>query len=530
MSLTPMMKQYLEIKARHPDSLLLYRMGDFYELFNDDAVTASRILGLTLTSRNHGGTDKTPLAGFPHHAIERYMPKLIGAGLKVAVCEQVEDPAEAKGVVKREVTELVTRGTALSDNYLDAKTNNYLAALFPAASQDGAPGAYGLSYLDLSTGRFVVMEGSLEQVVGEVYRLGAQEVLFPETLAVPPPLAQLRDQERTLITTLPKGLFALGEGTALLCRQFRVHSLEAFDCAHMALGLRAAAAALAYVKDTKKSELSHLVRLTPSRFDQHMTLDAATVRNLELIKPIHGEDESGTLFHLLDRTVTAMGGRTLKHWLTHPLLEPAKIRMRQDAIQELLDRPEILETLRDHLRAVSDMERIVAKCGAARAHGRDLLGLGSSLVAAAEAGACLEALASDTFRLSRDKLKELRAVGEDLLSRLTERPPLTVREGGILRPGVYPELDELVLGIRDGREWLANLQQRERDATGISTLKVGYNKVFGYYIEVTKAQEDKVPAHYMRKQSLVGAERYITPEMKEWESRILGAEGQINAL
>ncbi len=535
MTLTPMMKQYAEIKARHPGSLLLYRMGDFYELFNDDAVTASKILGLTLTSRNHGGTDKTPLAGFPYHAIERYMPKLISAGIKVAVCEQVEDPAEAKGVVKREVTEVVTRGTALSENYLDAKTNNYLAAIFPAGAaprgeeSQAGPERYGLSYLDLSTGRFVVMEGLPEQVIDEVYRLGAQELIFPENAAVPEILARVRDQEKVLLTLLPKGFFSLAEGTSMLTRQFKVHSLEAFDCAHMTLGIRAAAGALAYVKDTKKSELNHLVRLTASRFDQHMTLDSATVRNLELIKPLHGEDESGTLFHLLDRTVTAMGGRMLKFWLTHPLLIPAEIAKRQDAIEELLKRPEVLADLRRHLQAINDIERIVAKCGAARAHGRDLVGLGNSLVEAGEVGLCLAQLSSAAFRESLDKLASMRARGEDLLNRFTERPPLTVREGGMIKPGVYPELDELVHGIRDGRDWLNNLQAREREATGISTLKVGYNKVFGYYIEVTKAQEAKVPPHYMRKQSLVGGERYITPEMKEWESRILGAEGEINS-
>ncbi|MDB5105007.1 MAG: mutS [Fibrobacteres bacterium] len=563
MSATPMMKQYLEIKSRYPDSILLYRMGDFYELFDDDAVTASKVLGLTLTARNHGGTDKTPLAGFPHHAIERYMPKLIASGLKIAVCEQVEDPAEAKGIVKREVTEVVTRGTAMSENYLDAKTNNYLVALYPASlvrgpdagvssagaslALSGIGGAadslgavaagqasgdqqrFGLSYLDLSTGRFVVMEGTLEQVANEIYRLGAQEVLLPETAEIPLALAQLRDQDKVLLTLLPKGFYNLQEGIAALSRQFKVHSLEAFDCAHMTLGLRAAAAALAYVKDNKKSELHHLVRLTPSRFEQHMTLDAATVRNLELIRPMHGDDEHGTLFHLLDRTVTAMGGRSFKFWLTHPLLEPDKIRARQDAIQELLDRPEVLEDLRRHLQAINDMERIVARCGSARAHGRDLQGLGNSMIEAGETGRCLETLQSDLFAKSRGKLAAMRGRGEDLLARLTERPPLTVREGGMIAPGIYPELDELVNGIRDGREWLNGLQAREREATGINTLKVGYNKVFGYYIEVTKAQEDKVPANYLRKQSLVGAERYITPEMKDWESRILGAEGEINS-
>jgi DNA mismatch repair protein MutS len=523
--MTPMMKQYSEIKTRHPGYLLLYRMGDFYELFNEDAVTASKVLGLTLTQRNHGGDGDTPLAGFPYHAIERYMPRLMNAGLKVAVCEQVEDPAEAKGVVKREVTEIVTVGTAMSDNYLDAKTNNYLVSLFPDLETDRC----GLACLDLSTGRFVVMEGSWEQALGEVYRIGAREAVFPENLELPASLAQWRDQEKALLTVMPKGLFNLIEGTALLTRQFKVHSLEAFDCAGMTLGIRAAAAALGYVRDTKKSELNHLVRLTPSRFDQHMALDAATVRNLELIKPIHGEDESGTLFHLLDRTVTAMGGRTLKHWLTHPLLDRAVIAQRQDAIQELLDNPEALENLRRHLQAINDMERIVAKCGAGRVHARDLVGLGASLVAAGEAGKCLAALEAEVFRQGTEKLVALTGQGTDLLGRLTERPPLTVREGGMIRPGVYPELDELVNGIRDGREWLNGLQAREREATGINSLKVGFNKVFGYYIEVTKTNEDKVPPHYLRKQSLVGAERYITPEMKEWENRILGAESEINA-
>lgn len=529
MSLTPMMKQYQEIKSRYPDTILLYRMGDFYELFNEDATVASKLLGLTLTSRNHGGTDKTPLAGFPYHSVERYMPKLIGAGLKVAICEQTESAADAKGLVKRDVTEVVTRGTATNENYLDAKTNNYLAAIFADFSESKNEKNLGLSYLDLSTGRFVVMEGNLEQIGNEVFRLGAQEILFPENITVPEDIARLRDQEKILVTPLPKGFFHLAEGIASLTRQFKIHSLEAFDCAHMTLGLRAAAAALAYVKDNKKSELSHLVRLTPLRFDQHMTLDSATVRNLELIKPLHGDDESGTLFHLLDRTVTAMGGRSLKYWLTHPLLEIDKISERHDALEELLDLPEIHQELRRHLLSINDIERIVSKCGAARAHGRDLLGLGNSLIAAGALATALTKLNSSLWKKCSEPLANLIRMGEGLLQALTDKPPLTVREGGMIRSGKYIELDELVNGIRDGREWLNGLQARERDATGISTLKVGYNKVFGYYIEVTKAQENKVPANYLRKQSLVGAERYITPEMKEWESRILGAEGEINA-
>jgi DNA mismatch repair protein MutS len=391
MSSTPMMKQYGEIKSRYPDTLLLYRMGDFYETFDEDAVTASRVLGLTLTRRNHGGKDPTPLAGFPHHALERYMPKLIASGIKVAVCEQTEDPALAKGIVRREVTEVVTRGTALSENYLEAKTNNYLAAVYPGE------GKYGLSYLDLSTGHFGVTEGNLEEVTGEIYRLNVQELLYPEAAPLPLELQHFRDREHIPFTPLPKGYFHLDEGVASLQRHFKVHSLEVFDVSHLPLALRAAAAALIYVKDSKKSELTHLVKLTATRFDTYMTLDAATVRNLELIKPLHGEDESGTLFHLMDRTVTAMGGRALKHWLTHPLLERAAIESRLDAVQELADSSGVVRAFRPHLQGISDIERITAKCGAGRVYARDLAGLGSSLIEAGKAAEVLEGLQASLF-------------------------------------------------------------------------------------------------------------------------------------
>jgi DNA mismatch repair protein MutS len=523
-TLTPMMRQYLDIKARYPDTLLLYRMGDFYELFQDDAVKAAKLLGLTLTQRNHGGKDATPLAGFPHHAIERYMPKLIGAGLKVAVCEQVEDPATAKGVVKRDVVEIVTRGTALSENYLDAKSNNYLAAVYPGED------AVGLAYLDLSTGVFGVAEGRLDQVVSELYRLDAKEVIWPETLAMSDAVERMRNEDGVTLSLLAKSLFHQEQGIATLCRHFGVHSLEAYGCEGYTVALRAAAAALHYAKDSKKTDLSHLSRLTPIRFDAHMALDATTVRNLELIRPIHGEDVSGTLFHWMDKTVTAMGGRMLKHWLTHPLLDLDAIRARQAAVAELSERRELLSALRGHLQGVNDIERIVARSGAARSHARDLVGLGHSLLEAAKAAEVCATVAAPLLREWASCLTGLLPLGESLLSKLTDRPPMTVREGGLIREGAFPELDQLNANIRDGREWLNSLQQREREATGIPTLKVGFNKVFGYYLEVTKTHEDKVPAHYLRKQSLVGAERYITPEMKEWESRILNAEGEINAL
>jgi DNA mismatch repair protein MutS len=329
---------------------------------------------------------------------------------------------------------------------------------------------------------------------------------------------------------LAKGFFQYEEGITRLERHFKVASLEAFDCSHWPLGLRAAAAALTYAKESKRSDLEHLVKLEPNRFDRHMALDAATLRNLEILKPLHGDDEDGTLFALIDRTSTALGARCLKRWLTHPLLDRDAITLRQDAISELMEKSEVRKALRQHLQGINDIERIVAKCGAARAHARDLLGLSQSLAEAARVAELVAGLDSTAWKQAATALAPWAEFASDLAARLTEKPPLTVREGGMIRAGAYAELDALVDGIRDGREWLNNLQDRERKATGITTLKVGYNKVFGYYLEVTKAQEDKVPPHYLRKQSLVNAERFITPEMKEWENRILSAESEINGV
>ncbi len=523
-SLTPMMRQYWDIKQQHPNTILLYRMGDFFELFDEDAVVASRLLGITLTSRNHGGTDKTPLAGFPHHAIERYLPKLISAGHRVAVCEQVEDPASAKGVVKREVVEIVTRGTALNETYLDAKANNYLGALISSAEDSG------LAYLDLSTGKFVLSEGTFDQCLQEVYRLGIQELLVPENQELSKSLLELRDQERMLISRIPKGYFNLIDANLALTQQFHIQSLEAFGCGSYTIGVQAAGAALVYAKEQKKGELRHLVRLEAQRYDSQMILDAATVRNLELIKPLNAEDERGTLFHLLDKTCTAMGGRNLKHWLTHPLLDLEKINERLDAVTELLAKPELVESLRRELREINDIERLVGRIGSNRANARDLQGLGHSLRKAFNVGQALSDTESSAFSGAKASLLACGELAEFLLNHIAEHPPLTVREGGMLNQEAYPELSQILSDTREGREWLNGLQQRERERTGISTLKVGYNKVFGYYIEVSKAQQDKVPSDYMRKQSLVNGERYITPEMKEWEGKILNAEGQINAL
>jgi DNA mismatch repair protein MutS len=521
---TPLMEQYGKVKEQYKDCILLYRMGDFYELFNEDAVTASRVLGLTLTSRNQSNKDNTPLAGFPYHAIERYMPKLVNAGYKVAICEQTEDPALAKGIVKRDVIEVVTRGTTINENCLDAKSNNYLTALFPDRE------IFGLACLDLSTGLFIAMEGSERETIDELYRLNVQEVLFPQNLELPSSLAELKFQDQILITELDLSYFNLKESVRNLTEQFRVPTLDVFGCGHMQCGLCAAGATLSYVKEYKKTELEHLIKLVPRQFKQQMNLDVATIRNLELVRPLHAEDETGTLFHLLDKTVTAMGGRNLKYWITHPLIDIDKIRLRQEAVEELLENPGVLHNIRKHLREINDIERIVAKIGSRRANARDLLGLGRSLVQAAGVGRQLKEMVSPLFSKSREKLFPLLETGQQLVEQFVERPPFTVREGNMLNPSRHPELNEILEEARNGKEWLNNLESRIKEDTGIPTLKVGYNKVFGYYIEVTRQHADKVPEDFIRKQTLVNGERFITPEMKEWESQILNAESRAHTV
>jgi DNA mismatch repair protein MutS len=524
MTTTPLMKQYLAMKEEYADAILLYRMGDFYELFNEDAVTASRVLGLTLTSRNSNDANPIPLAGFPYHSIDKHMPRLINAGYKVAICEQVEDPALAQGIVKREVVEVITRGTTINDNCLEAKNNNYLAAVFPEGE------VFGFSYLDLSTGLFIVMQGNERQVSEEVYRLNAREMLYPEGHSLSAGLEDYCGQGKILITLLDKAMYNAREAKHTLTSHFGVHSLDSFGCRDDGPEIQAAGAVLAYVKNHKKTELNHIIKIIPRNFNDYMNLDAASIRNLEIIEPIHSDDDTGTLVHLLDKTVTAMGGRKLKFWLTHPLLQIDKINKRQNSIKELIDNGSILQSLRRSLREINDIERIVAKVGSKRANARDLQGLGSSLASAAAVGGQLGQLTSPMFTKAAEILCALGDLGHSLTAKFVENPPLTLREGNMLRPENHPELLQISKDVKEGKQWLNNLETSMKEEAGIPSLKVGFNKVFGYYIEVTKAHSSKVPASFIRKQTLVNGERYITPEMKEWESKILNAEGQANDL
>ncbi|WP_416885782.1 DNA mismatch repair protein MutS, partial [Marinospirillum sp.] len=522
-TLTPMMQQYYDIKGQYPDCLLLYRMGDFYEMFNDDAVTASRILGLTLTKRNNGTAGQTPLCGFPYHAAERYIPKLVQEGLKTAVCEQIEDPKTAKGVVKRDVVEVITSGTALNESALDAKENNFLCCL----CQQGPDTA--LAALDITTGEFTVCCGDSGAVAHELYRLRPKEIVYNK--ATPPEVVtQLLETEKITASPLDAGYFEEETASALLVRRFGLNDHQAWDLRELPAGRTAAGAVLAYALDLKKNQLDHLQTPKLVQLADYMVLDAQTLRNLELVQPLNSDDYKATLLAILDTTATSMGGRKLRQWICHPLIRIEPIQARLDAVESLLANPVLQQKMQESLREISDLERICARVGTGRANARDLLALGKSLLAVA----ALEALCVDSpsalIQTCRQTLGGMEPRATRILDYLREEAPLTLREGGLIQNGASPELDALNEGIRDAREWLSGLEQRERTQLGISTLKVGFNKVFGYYMEVTRQHSEKIPANYIRKQTLSNAERFISPEMKEYESRILNAESQINEL
>ena len=522
MSLTPLMRQYYDVKAQYPDCILFFRMGDFYELFEDDAVVAARVLGITLTTRNNGAAEATPLCGFPYHAAERYVPRMISAGYRVAICEQVEDPKLAKGIVKREVVEVISAGTAMSESNLEAKAPNYLCALL--SGRDSA----ALAVADVTTGYFAVAESSLQSIESELYRRAPKELLVARGSSLPAAVQEFVESENVLLTEIDPALFSLDGGLPLLLRHFHAENAEGLGLDGREDSAKVSAAALAYLLDQKKSELHHITRLDQIGLGDYMILDPATLRNLELVKPLNSEDISGTLYSVLDYTVTAMGGRLLREWISHPLVSVPRIVARQECVAEMAADPILLDELKESLREIQDMERLMGRVGSGRANARDLQGLGKSLIKTQGVSATIAALTGERFQELRETLSLVAGRGEFLLGQLLDELPMTIREGGMIRPGSDRELDELNSGIKESREWLSSLEARERERLGISSLKVGYNKVFGYYIEVTQQNLGKVPDDYIRKQTLANCERYITPEMKECETIILGAESRIH--
>ena len=521
---TPLMQQWREVKSRHRDTLVFFRVGDFYELFFGDAEEGSRLLGLTLTSRNNGAAARVPLAGIPVKALDEYLARLVKLGRRVAICEQVEDPASAKGIVKREVVETVTPGTILQEGLLQAKRNNRLVALSPGE------GRWGLASLDLSTGEVEVQEVKQGEVAAELGRLEPSELLLPRNRA-----GEVQGSRRALhgevpLTLRDDWLFDQQMAREEMERVYRVHSLKGFGFQEGdGLLVSAAGALLAYVREIRPGGVEHLRPPRIVRPGAAMLLDDMTRRNLELVESIR-PGEGGTLLDVLDRTVTAMGGRLLRRWVLHPLTDAPEIWWRLGAVEELHSEGSLRGRVREALGGISDLERLAGKVGTGRVGPRDLLALARSLGHLPGLQSLMGSVASELLASlvgDMDLLEDLRDL---LLAAISPETPPTLQDGGVIREGYDASLDEL-RGVRDGaRDFIAGLQARERERTGIGSLKVGFNRVFGYYLEVTRANLEKVPDEYVRKQTLANAERYFTPELKEWEEKVFGAEDRILGL
>ena len=518
--LTPAMAQYMRFKEQHPDAILLFRMGDFYETFYDDAVVASQLLGLTLTARNNGrGGSNIPLAGVPHHALDAYLARLIRAGKKVAICEQMEPPQKGKKVVHREVVQVVSPGTVLSDELLDQKRNNYLVGIFVAGDQ------LGMAVADLSTGMFKASERTADDLWETLARMGPAEVLVPESWAKDNEAEFKAQVPGALLTQLEDWHFEYRYAYDALKEHFKVASLKGFGCDDLTVGVRAAGGVLCYLHENQKGAVSHMTRLARERTESAMELDLVTQRNLELISTIQDGRREGTLFGVLDKTCTPPGARTLRAWLSQPLLAVPRIEARLDAVQALVESPADRDDARTALRRVGDLERLMSKICCNRANPRELVALRRSLEAVVPLRKALRVFQADLLVRARDHgMPDLTELIDLIAHTLEDDPPAQTADGGYIRTGYHAELDELRAISSGGRDWVAKLQADEREKTGIASLKVGYNKAFGYYIEVTKVNQDKVPAYFVRKQTLVNAERYITPELKDWEAKILGAD------
>lgn len=517
--LTPMMQQYRNVKKQIPQAILFFRMGDFYEMFFEDAKTASRVLGLTLTARD-SKKNKVPMCGVPHHASEGYIARLIKAGYKVAICDQTEDPKQAKGIVKRELTRIVTPGTVLDENLLSEKSNNYLVAVHRSG------GLFGLSLLDLSTGEFKLTEiSTIDELRNELTRLDPKEVLVSNMIEEDEMLSKyLRGVLPEARTVYEDWIFSYDHGYELLKEHFKTQSLDGFGCQGVIPGIAAAGAILHYLKENLHQSLKHIHHLSTYSNNAYVVLDVATQRNLELMQTQRGETGEGTLLWVLDATMTAMGGRLLRQWILHPLTSLEELTQRQTAVGELLEQRSALVEIREVLAEIKDLERLMGRLNCAGANGRDLVGLAASLGQIPQLREKLSPFKAPLLQKLIENLDPMPELRQKISQTLIDSPPITIQEGGCIREGVDAELDELRAISRDGKAWIARYQQQEIERTGIKSLKVRYNKVFGYYLEVSHANKELVPEDYIRKQTLVNAERYITPELKDYETKVMSAQ------
>lgn len=522
--LTPMMRQYHQLKAQYPGTLLMFRLGDFYEFFYDDARLAARELEIVLTSREVGKGRRVPMCGVPHHALESYLARLVERGHRVAICDQLEDPRKAKGLVKRDVVRVVTPGTVIEQSLLPQYANNYLVAVNPSEQ------TWGLAAADLSTGEFQVTELSGDareiRMAEELARLAPREILASERAG---------EQVRAVaggdarITTLEDWRFDLVTSRRVLLNHFQVATLDGFGCEHLPSAVAAAGALLQYLQDTQRSPLTHFWRIVTYSTEAALMLDAGTRRNLEILRNLRDGSTAGTLYEILNETKTAMGARKLRQWLLEPLVDQDAIEARLDAVEHFVQQPRLREALRSTLSGMADLQRLVGRVGHGSANARDLVALAGVLRRLPTVARLLQDVPNALRRLA-EQVHTHDEVAALIEGAIVDQPPIAVQDGGVIRDGYSPELDALRQAAREGKDWIANLEVQERARTGIKSLKVGFNKVFGYYIEVSKANLQLVPRDYIRKQTLTNAERFVTEAMEEREAVILGAEERMAEL
>lgn len=520
-----MLRQFYEVKDAHPDKLVLFRMGDFYETFFEDAVTASKILNITLTTRNKNDDNPVPLAGFPYHALNNYLDKLIKSGLKVAICEQTEDPKKAVGLVKREVTEIITPGAVLDQNLLEGSANVYLCTIYRSEKFKYC----GIASLDLSTGEFFFTEIPESDIANELQRLRPAEVLVDNTTNEAF-INSLKLEHEPTVSIFDNWQFRPAEAKALLKQHFGVSSLEPYGAHNHVAGATAAGAALAYVKSLYNVPLAHITALRYYSLAHYMQLDEISRRNLELTRSIRYGSRHGSLLSVIDQTQTPMGSRLLQQWLLHPLIELDQILNRQSVVSAFIKHTAYLKDIRTSLREIGDISRIVSRLGSLRINPRELLALRGYLLSARDLKQKLIMFDEELFVPWISILDTFSDIETTIDHAIADNPPATITDGGIFRRGYQDDLDELMDLVHDGKSWIARLEEDEKRKTGISGLKVGYNRVFGYYIEVSAAHKSKVPDYYIAKQTLVNSERYISPRLKEFEAKVLSGEEKIKNL
>lgn len=525
-ALTPMMQQYMAIKEQYKDCILFYRLGDFYEMFYDDALTASRELEITLTGKNCGQEERAPMCGVPYHAVDVYLNKLVAKGYKVAICEQAEDPKQAKGIVKREVIRIVTPGTNLSQQALDEGRNNYLMCLVYDNNQ------FGLAITDISTGDFYTTEvATLKELYDEIHRFSPSEIICNDSFYMSgASLDDFKDRLHVSVSTLDTWYMDEAVSVQKIKEHFKVASLDGLGLTDFPSGTLAVGALLLYLYETQKNTLDNLTKITPYRSGGYMIIDSATNRNLELIETLREKQKKGSLLWVLDKTKTAMGARLMRNWIEQPLIEKKKITARQDAVEELYNDMITREEIREYLNAVYDLERLVTRISYRTANPRDLIAFKTSLGMIPPVKQLLAQAKSAELKEIDERMDCLEDIYDLIEKSIQDEPPIMIREGGMIKEGYNEDVDKFRLSRTEGKTWLAELEAREKEKTGIKNLRVRYNKVFGYYLEVTNSYKELVPEDWTRKQTLANAERYITPELKELEDMILGAEDKLAAL